>query len=624
MTKKKNEHAGHFHTGLLVSSLSLALTAVAADPAHSGDRLGFPSYEQRVTLTFASDEAARQATCRVAPLPDNARLSFGTRWDDTSSRHVPKAKMLNAARTKGTFYLVGGCNGMEDLARTLCSLGHAVGNHTMTHPHVLQLTPNAFFRQILQTRIRIECAVDRTIKSYVAPFGWQWNTADVAQMPLYAELLVDTGHYVTGDNPKDRFGIARDVWYPAHRFSADDRNPSAALFRANSAKMLEEALADPLSPRLTLGTHSTCSDAGNEIQRQEIVRLCQGRDWIHQSDWEFGAYRYEALNGKIEKTGVAGRTATFVVTRFAPSSLAADVPLSLIVEPAPVGGLEAGARGTWRLPHAPGRAIVTAVDAAADDGASQKFQGLKLSVRVRPETNAGELVLVNGGREPLAAGMAVLYIPPVWKTHRHTATFPSLAPGATFRETFALGERARADYAEDAAFAAGSVDFSAAGRFCRLWATCEIAGEGLEYPVPRDTALVSRPLPEPLDGSALAAASMAGAPLPDGLGWTNSVTQGRGVGYFILSCSGRTPENLLQANHPWTRYFVWDFEAKRAGKVRFHSNVFGGWYVNGRNGRFREASAEVDVHAGTNRIIVWDSRMPRKYLPVLALRKECD
>ena len=50
MTKKKNEHAGHFHTGLLVSSLSLALTAVAADPAHSGDRLGFPSYEQRVIL----------------------------------------------------------------------------------------------------------------------------------------------------------------------------------------------------------------------------------------------------------------------------------------------------------------------------------------------------------------------------------------------------------------------------------------------------------------------------------------------------------------------------------------------------------------------------------------------
>lgn len=149
MTKKKNEHTGHLHTGLLVRSLSLALMMVAVGPARSGDRLGFPSYEQQVTLTFASEEAAQQATCRVAPLPDNARLSFGTRWDDTSIRHVPKAKMLNEAKTKGTFYLVGGAKGMEELARTLCSLGHAVGNHTMTHPHALQLSPNAFFRQIL-------------------------------------------------------------------------------------------------------------------------------------------------------------------------------------------------------------------------------------------------------------------------------------------------------------------------------------------------------------------------------------------------------------------------------------------------------------------------------------------
>ena len=95
--------------------------------------------------------------------------------------------VLKQHNVKAAFFLVGNfIQTSPELVKRMVNEGHTVGNHTMTHPHALQLSPNAFFRQILQTRIRIECAVDRTINSYVAPFGWQWNNADMAQMPLYA------------------------------------------------------------------------------------------------------------------------------------------------------------------------------------------------------------------------------------------------------------------------------------------------------------------------------------------------------------------------------------------------------------------------------------------------------
>jgi len=609
---------------IVVSLLAFASTTKAIGRTSSNDILGFPTYEQHVTLEYATDEEAQRATVRVAPLPDDARLSFGTRWDDSNDRHVAKAKMLNAAGVKGTFYLIGGSKNLSTLACSLRDLGHVVGNHTMTHPHVLQLSPNAFFRQVLETRMRLETAVDRTINSYVGPFGWQWNCADVTQAPLYARILVETGHYVSGDNPNKKICLPHDVWYPAYRFSADDHNPSAKRFRRESARMMKEALADPLSPRLTLGTHSWCDDAGNEIQRQELVRLCEGQEWVQQSDWEYGAYRYEALGANVRKTGVKGRTATFAVTRTVPSSLAADVPLSLIVEPTPVRGLEAGRRGTWRLPHEPGRTIVTTVDTAMADGTSKKFGGLKLSVRVRPDSNEGEIVLVNEGTEPLASGTVVFYAPPVWKSHRHTETFRELAPGKSFRKSFPLGDRDRADYVEDAAFVVGSVDFAMGRGFGRLWATNQMAGCGLTCPSPRDASLSSRFLAEPLDGATIEAASKAGAPLPDGLEWKNGLPKGAGVGCFVIASSKRTPKEQQEAKHPWTRYFVWDFSAKRDGKIRFYSNVAGGWSVNGRSGTFENAEAEVDVHAGANRIVVWDTRQLSSYLPMLVLRKDGD
>lgn len=592
------------------------------------DPLAFPTYEQRVTFSFASEAEAEKAVCRIAPLPDGAVLSFGTRWDDTIANDVPKAEMLNTIGAKASFYLVGGSGSpretarMASLAQRLRDLGHAVGNHTMTHACVPQFSPNGFFYEVMRMRMLLETSVDRTVNSYVSPYGWYVNPAEREQAAFFARMLVETGHYVSGDNPRDDFGLSRTLWYPSQRFSADDHHPSVDLFRKQSADFMARALADPSTPRLTLGTHAWCAAEGNEIQRQEIARLCAGRDWVHQSDWEYGSYRYEALNGSVRKAGTAGQTATFVVTRFSPEALAADVPLSLVVEPQPVEGLEAGARGTWRLPHEKGRVIVSTVDTATEDGIASKFPGLRFTVRVRPQDDACEVVFVNDGKTPLPAGRIVCYVAPVWKCHRQIIALPALASGEAFRKTIPLGARDRGDYAEDSILLVASADFSLDGRACRLWASHEAPGEGLAFPTPRDASLASGYLTAAFDDATLAAASVAGAALPSGTEWKNAIPKGRRFAWFLINGFTPTPKEVVASKVPATRYFVWDFTASESGKARFRSNVAGSWWANGRAGSFTDGIAEIDVQKGNNRILVSDTRVHTKYTPCLTLRKE--
>lgn len=618
---------------LPATCLILALTSTAPAPAETAalaDPLALPTYEQTFEVEFATPEDAARATCALAPLPDNARLSFGTRWDDTNDNDLPKAEMLNRAGAKGSFYLVGTEGGkpldekIRTIGRAVLDRGHAVGNHTDSHPFVLQFSPNGFLRQILRNRIRIERNLDCTVNSYVSPYGWRFNAADREQAQVFARLLVATGHYVSGDNPQDELALPRAVWYPAHRFAANDRKPSEAEFRKNSAKHMKKALADADAPRLTLGTHAWCDAAGNEIQCRLIRELCEGKPWVQQNDWEFGSYRYEAINARVEKRGASGNRATFAVRRFRPSALSAALPLSLVIDPAPTKGLEPGGCGTWKLPHADGLAIVSAVDETDANGRSALFPGLVFHLAVNPAADTAEIVLTNGSDRPLTGLYVVFYAPPVWQTLRHTFSVETLAPGETFRKTVPLGARARADYAEGAAFAAASVDFAAGGKWKRLWTTCDdIPGRTLPFAVPRDAVRASGYLPTPFADAALAAMSVAAAELPTSTNWKNDAPHGKGIVWYAISSVNKTSPEIVKTGKPQTRYFVWDFAWPKSARIRIGSNASDAVYCNGRRaGACADGPVEVELREGPNRIIVGDTQTPSKYTPVLFIRPE--
>ena len=603
-------------TLVLADGERLAFRDVAE--SSKADPLALPSYTRRIDVTFANAAEAERAKGWIAPLPDGARLSFGTRWDDTANSDVPKAEMLNTIGAKASFYFNGGADKQDAFAKlggTLRDLGHAVGNHSQTHTYVQQLSPNGFCREVLDLRLMIERAINRTINSYVSPFGTQRNLIDPAQQPLFTKILVETGHYVTGDNPRADLGQPHVTWYPAYRFYANDEKPDPDELRKSAARMLAQALADPDAPRLTLGTHAWCGAAGNEIQRKFLAELCAGKPWVHQSDWEYGAYRYQAINGSVRKVATKGGVATFEVTAFDPAALSSDVALSLKFDPKPVrvGDLAAGANDTWKLPHADGRTTVSAVDVADANGVSERFPGLTLALAADPAKDEATVVFTNGSKQPLSRVFAVLHMPPVWRKLRQTCDVGTLAPGAVWKRTFALGKRARADYAEDAAFWAASVDFASDGRVARLWARAETPGEGLGFVVPREGSKASPYLAQPWPVDGLKAGSDPSAPLPGGdAAWTNATHRLSGNAWFVIGETAMMAPDVRGLKRPLTRYIVWDFTMPAEGALPVRTNCGGGtYYLNGRAFDFKRtdarcATADLAVRAGKNRLIVCD------------------
>ena len=44
-------------------------------------------YSQSITATFDSPEDAQSATARILPFPENKKIAYSTRWDDTNTNH---------------------------------------------------------------------------------------------------------------------------------------------------------------------------------------------------------------------------------------------------------------------------------------------------------------------------------------------------------------------------------------------------------------------------------------------------------------------------------------------------------------------------------------------------------
>ena len=501
-----------------VLAVGCVCSAFAANP------LGFPSYAQQVEVTYATEAEAAAATIEVTPLFGDAPAAFGSRWDDSSPAHRAKGEMLARAGIRGTFFPNGSEGFLEKTAPYLRSLGHAIGNHTTHHPFMMEPSANLLFREILGQRIRAESLADTTLVSYVSPYGWG-GSPDSERLPLIRQILLDTGHYMTSDNPPAKAGLDPKTWFVTRIFSANDREPDAALFASNLAVRTQLVLDDPSVPRLTFGIHSWCKSEGNDLQEGWLKGVKSSHpDWWYANDNEYAAYRYEFLNGGVVPAGAKGKTAVFRVKRYNPAQIGAAVPLSLRIAGTPVSvsvdgaELAVGAKGTWTLPPSVAKALPAKVDLAAADGALAEFPGLTLTVS--NTASHLEATLVNGTSSDLTDVFAVGYLPPSRRKGRVVLPVTSVKRGETKVFRFNLGPSAvRSDYRFGMALYAVSVDFSAAGAAGRAWATTEVftgKSYGCKKANPNDAAVVAGPLDEAkVDDAALAALSKTDSVLTD-------------------------------------------------------------------------------------------------------------
>jgi len=92
-------------------------------------------------------------------------------------------ELLARHNVRATFFLVGRCAAAQPaLARRIAEQGHAIGNHTMTHPHLLALGPAATRQEIVDGGKAIADATGVEPKIFRPPFGGRWpHTLRAAQ-----------------------------------------------------------------------------------------------------------------------------------------------------------------------------------------------------------------------------------------------------------------------------------------------------------------------------------------------------------------------------------------------------------------------------------------------------------
>jgi peptidoglycan/xylan/chitin deacetylase (PgdA/CDA1 family) len=91
---------------------------------------------------------------------------------DTTERLL---ELLARHQAKATFFLVGKfVQAQPALARRIAEQGHALGNHTMTHPRLLLQGPTATHQEIADGGKAIADATGVEAKIFRPPFGGRW------------------------------------------------------------------------------------------------------------------------------------------------------------------------------------------------------------------------------------------------------------------------------------------------------------------------------------------------------------------------------------------------------------------------------------------------------------------
>jgi hypothetical protein len=610
------------------SSYASVCASSAAD--RNMNPLSFPVYYQEIVARFATPDEAATATVSMLPLPGGAKCSFGTRWDDSSPKHIAKAAMLERAGAKGGFYLCGRnferkcIDGKKDEffrtgARELVQRGHAVGNHTWSHYHMMLLSPDAVFRQIMTTRITLEDVSDHSIVSYASPYGWHKKSwMDVSARIIVEKMLVETGHYVSADNPTD--GTPADVFFPANRFSANDRKPDYKAFKDGLAKQMRLA-ADGTSPRITLGTHSWCDEAGNALQESWIRKHCIRPDWVQLNDYEYGAYRYSYLNGKVSRRTHSDKVAVYSVRRFDPAALGDDIALSVKFSASPLSVTCAGkelvkdANGYWLLPHDDSRSCVVKVGVADENGVSDELPNIAMTLH--PDRNASciKVKISNRSNCDFSKLYGVVHLPPGFSARRRVLEIDSLAADSSVERMFPLGDAEKSVCSVDGQLFASSLDYTAHGERNRLWAMKETAAP-LSIPLVRETAKWTDAVKaKKLDDEVLKAISAECGALrnpADGIEWVHSLNQPSDAWYSAGVATSRYIDEVHRKaikDGDAALAIAYQFESKSEFAVLFTNrfpsrNENDRIFLNGEEVSVGKVPCRLPVKKGVNRIVV--------------------
>ncbi len=299
----------------------------------SGANSDISLYEQNIVAEFDTPEIAQKVQAQILKFPNDKKIAFSTRWDDTNLRHSATAKMLSERDVKASCYFVGMELTKEEIktAHTVLSLGGSIGAHSITHPFLEAINPNEAFRQIALERAYLESTLNTNISAFVLPFCTYDSMVDKNIKRYIGLSILNAGYRACPEFErinKISYGLSKDsILLGSQLFGIDDRNPQETLFDKR-LKIARKNISNGADPHITLGIHSWQDDEALERLGKYIDKRKSDEFWYCNEN-EYAAYTIQYQNSAITKLSVDGNKVKFRLTRPAAFNIGDDIPLEL-------------------------------------------------------------------------------------------------------------------------------------------------------------------------------------------------------------------------------------------------------------------------------------------------------
>jgi len=605
----------------LIALAPLLLTSPGAT-APAADEPVMEAYTQRVTITLASEEAARRAQVRPAPLLGDKEWAVTCRWDDLIKDDLKMRDVMEAHGYRGNFYLNAPRKGFgAEMGRALLKGGNRIGGHSMTHPYLPYLNRNRLFWEVAAVRAQWEALTDSPICSFAFPFVAFRNRieGDLVHHDIAAALL-RAGYYhapIGHLNNWFNTGLLVTPLLPSDGAPIDEK--------------AKQYLADPeharVHPVMSFSMH-VWYDTDEKWAKFEEQLDAYGRrpEWWYCNQNEYAAYRYQFEHTRV-KAQVDGRRLMLELQRPVLRELNDAVPLTFLIEGvAPEAVAEVGcetaqvdvlapAQGgaLFNLHHDRSQALPVAIGLIEnpdnhaeplETDVADEFPDLRALLAWKDERL--QVVLDNGG-EPLEDVVITYRLPLAWTPgveRRHVGTV-----SGPHRDVL-TPVLARPDdkYTSGAPYFAAQVDFVRGGTPGRLHLSCRLPRAERDPSYPQGGFLVLGPVAEDaFDAEALAEAVRAGALLSappafiaeSSLQWhPESAGAADLLDVEMIETSGTWRNNDRAKKYYLARSTLFSDAAQRASVLRDERNVVA-VFVNGR-----QVEETARLERGRNELVV--------------------
>lgn len=479
---------------IVLAAVLIMITMMSAAAGMANEKRWI-SYDQTVTVEFASADQAQKAELTALEMPVGKKIAVGSRWDDTNYDHLFMAKTLSAHGWKGTFLLNRlDSNYVNRIVKVIKETGSSVGAHTIHHPHLETVPVNELFYEIMANRIDIEAQTDLCVTIFTFPFGMRSPAGAISTSADQAQALIRAGIYGGPEylGMDQRLGVKPEEFICPYLFNANDKDPNAEQF----AKMFKHGLdlvknnKINAGPCLILGVHSwqrkVHKDGFDRLGKILATESNKPEYWYCNSN-EYTAWRLAFLNNKIVKKSTDGTKVTFTISRIAPCDLGALVDMGLKISPCPQAvntkdqSVSFNADGEFMLANSSDYVLPQRIGRIdnSDNGneksdalLSKKIPNCRFGIRFDQAKNSLECSFANIGNKDLTDLNFTFRLPLQWEKGCHYKTAASLKSRKSISFSIPLGTVTTGDkFRQKDLFIAGQCDFRCEDQQLRLHST---------------------------------------------------------------------------------------------------------------------------------------------------------